>query len=74
VDSTTVTLSACFRRASSFSVQRRTSIGCAYGTTLRARVIITTLTGARRAKISAGIGRASGHDLSTHPGHNLQDD
>jgi hypothetical protein len=29
------------------------TIGCANGTTLRARVIITTLTGARRAKISA---------------------
>jgi hypothetical protein len=36
-------------------VQRRTTIGCAYGTTLRAPVIITTLSGARRAKISALI-------------------
>jgi hypothetical protein len=32
-------------------------------------MIITTLTGALRAKISA----PTGHDLSTHPGRNLPD-
>ena len=66
-------MSACFRRASSFCVQRSTSIVCAYGTTLRAPVIITTLVGARRPGSRPGPGRGSSHDLRTHPGSFMQD-
>jgi hypothetical protein len=49
------------------------TIGCAYGTTLYERVIVTTLTGARWPRSRPGSGHASGHDLSTHPGRFMQD-
>ena len=62
-----------FQAASSFCVQRRTTIGCAYGTTLRARMIITTLAARAGPRSRRGLGHASGHDLSTHPGRNLPD-